>query len=412
VPTIAYLANQFPSPVEWYVIEEIEELRRRGAQVVPCSSRRPLDSGESADYQRGTLYLWPPRKTIVCLALLSLVMNLSIISEFLRLAVSERRASITRRGRALIHTLLGVYYAELLRGRGVEHIHVHHGYFSSWVAMVAARLLGVPFSITLHGSDVLLDSAYLEMKLQRCAFCFTISEFNRRHILRTYPEVGAGKVQVQRLGVAIPRVTVSPSAQYGRVPILLSVGRLHPVKNYAFLVRACHRLRESGVHFRCVIVGDGPERQKLALLIRRLGIDDVVALAGHVPHRKIGAYYELADLFVLTSRSEGIPLVLMEAMAHARVVLAPAITGIPELVIDRKTGYLFRPGDLQEFVWRVQHILGAMDKLGPVREAARAHVRQNFERKANVEKFADKFLQQVARNESGCNDEDFVLQQI
>jgi glycosyltransferase involved in cell wall biosynthesis len=187
---------------------------------------------------------------------------------------------------------------------------------------------------------------------------------------------------------------------------------LHPVKNYAFLVQACCQLREMGVRFRCVIVGDGPERQKLARLIRQLGIDDAVALAGHVSHSKIGAYYELADLFVLTSRSEGIPLVLMEAMAQAIVVLAPAITGIPELVIDGGTGYLFRAGDLEEFVWRVQQILSALDKLGPVREAARAHVRENFERKANLEKFADTFLQKIAGNESGCDHEDFVLQQI
>ena len=166
------------------------------------------------------------------------------------------------------------------------------------------------------------------------------------------------------------------------------------------------------MRFRCVIVGDGPERQKLERFIRRLGIEDVVTLAGHVPHTKMGAYYELADLFVLTSRSEGIPLVLMEAMAQAKVVLAPAITGIPELVVDGETGYLFRPGDLEEFVWRLQQILGALDKLGPVRETARAHVRKNFERKSNLEKFADTFLQNLARSEPGCNDEDFVLQQI
>src|SRR5262249_23495939 len=160
--------------------------------------------------------------------------------------------------------------------------------------MVAARLLGIPFSMTLHGSDVLLESAYLETKLQRCAFCFTISEFNRRHILRTYPEVEAGKVQVQRLGVAVPEAKVLPITKGGRVPTLLSVGRLHPVKNYTFLVQACYLLRECGVRFRCVIAGDGPERLKLALLIRKLGIGDMVVLAGHVCHSKISAYYEFA----------------------------------------------------------------------------------------------------------------------
>jgi colanic acid/amylovoran biosynthesis glycosyltransferase len=275
----------------------------------------------------------------------------------------------------VLHTLLGIYYAALLQEHSVDHIHVHHGYFSSWVAMVAARVLDVSFSMTLHGSDVLLHPTFLAIKLRECAFCFTVSDFNRQHILRKFPEIDATKIRVQRLGVEVPPALRTPWGGTGRDPVLLAIGRLHPVKNHTFLLQACYLLRECGVRVRCLIVGEGPERQKLALLIRQLGIGDVVSLIGHIPHDKIGAYYELADLVVLTSHSEGIPLVLMEAMARGKAVLAPRITGIPELVIDGETGFLFAPGQLEEFVWRVQQTLSALDRLGSVQrggEAARA----------------------------------------
>src|SRR5207244_2529735 len=92
----------------------------------------------------------------------------------------------------------------LLRDRGVEQIHVHHGYFSSWIAMVAARMLGIPFSMTLHGSDLLMHAAHMNTKLRECEFCITVSEFNREHIYAHYPTVDRNKVLVQRLGVEIP----------------------------------------------------------------------------------------------------------------------------------------------------------------------------------------------------------------
>lgn len=413
MPTVAYLTNQFPSEVEWYVSDEIGELRRRGVRVLPCGSRSAPGGPAQFDLLRSeTKYLWPLRWPEVLLTLWLLLARLPVVVEFLEQAINECGVGLFPRLKAVSHTLLGVYYATLLRDRDVDHIHVHHGYFSSWVAMVAARMLGIPFSMTLHGSDVLLHPAFLAIKLRECAFCMTVSDFNRRHILAKFPEIDAAKVHVQRLGVEVPPTAALPGTPGRGVPVLLAVGRLHPVKNHTFLLQACYLLRECGVKFRCLIVGEGPERRRLALLIRQLGLDDVVSLVGHVPHHKIGAYHELADLVVLTSHSEGIPLVLMEAMARGKVVLAPEITGIPELVTDGETGFLFRSGQLEEFVWRVQQILSALDRLGPVRRAARLHVWENFERATNLERFAESFLQQIGRGSRGCDDENLVLQQI
>ena len=119
--------------------------------------------------------------------------KLAILSDFLRHAFFQRRHPLSRRLWALIHTLLGAYYAALLHSRHVDHIHVHHGYFGSWIAMVAARLLGIGFSMTLHGSDLLLDPVFLDLKLKQCSFCVTISGFNRKRILTDYPGAATRK---------------------------------------------------------------------------------------------------------------------------------------------------------------------------------------------------------------------------
>src|SRR5262249_38658536 len=205
-----------------------------------------------------------------------------------------------------------------------------------------------------HGSDLLVRADYLHTKLQNCQFCVTISEFNRNYIAQRYPEE-AHKIAVHRLGVDVARWS-PPRSRKHREFSILSVGRLHAVKNHAFLLLACRSLKSTGIPFRCVIAGDGLERKRLNRLTSELGLEELVTLCGHVPREELARYYADADVVVLTSNSEGIPVTLMEAMAMKRVVLAPAITGIPELVIPGKTGFLFRPGSLEDFLEKLNTI--------------------------------------------------------
>jgi glycosyltransferase involved in cell wall biosynthesis len=277
--------------------------------------------------------------------------------------------------------------------------------------MTAARVLGISFSLTLHGSDLLLDGAYLDTKLRNCAFCLTISEFNRRHILAHFPWMPSDRVLLHRMGVTIPVTAISPTSK-SEPFTLLSVGRLHAVKNHSFLIQGCFFLKEYGVPLRCLIAGEGPERRRLELLIHALGVEDNVHLLGHVPHDQLSQYYEQADLVVLTSQSEGIPLTLMEAMAQGRLVLAPAITGIPELVKQNETGFLYRKGALEEFVWRVHQIYRTLPAYDAVRRSARDHVRDLFDLEVNLQALSDLFEQRIVNGVSEDVYEDPVLQQI
>jgi colanic acid/amylovoran biosynthesis glycosyltransferase len=435
---VAYLANQFPSAVEPYVVEEIEELRRRGVCVIASSVRKPAAGDDKlfTSDRPPEIVLQPIRVVVLLKAAWLCVCKWRRISDLMWRVIWRGRKWPTQRVKALLHTWLGACYAVQLKGRGVEHIHAHHGYFGSWIAMVAARLLRVPFSLTLHGSDLLLHGRYVDVKLENCEFCLTVSEYNRHLILRRYPKIAADRVVVSRLGVEIDeQADLFPSQHKARrAPLmLLAVGRLHAVKDHAFLVRACAQLHTRGIEFECSIAGHGPERRRLESLIRKLGLEDRVTLLGHVPREQMDSLYDRADVVVLTSRSEGIPLTLMEAMARGKIVLAPDITGIPELVIAGKTGFLYEAGSQGDFVARLLLIHSLMPTTG-VRDhldiciqdsqtlaarrlawmphAARVQVRLNFNRSKNLESFGEFFIERIAPQKESTRHENSLLQQI
>jgi colanic acid/amylovoran biosynthesis glycosyltransferase len=395
-PRVAYLTNLFPSPLEPYVVEEIQELLRRGIDVLPCSARRATASrDEWRSMAREPLSL-QPLQLILAIRAFWLCLRSPLLWKFFARALVKGREASSRRLRALLHTWLGAYYALSLKQQGVEHIHVHHGYFASWIAMVAAQVLGIPFSMTLHGSDLLLHAAYLDLKLASCSFCITVSELNRKHILEHYPQVDERKIYVRRMGVDCRTIKPAlPVRVSGSPLVILAVGRLHAVKDHAFLVRACRLLKDHDQQVCCLIAGEGEERHSLEQEIRELHLELEVTLLGHLSQTQLDTRYRNADLVVLTSRSEGIPLVLMEAMARGKPVLAPAITGIPELVADGETGFLYRPGSVEDFVAKVELIANAESALGPLCRAARQQVLDQFDQHKNLESFCEVFISQV-----------------
>jgi|HubBroStandDraft_1064217.scaffolds.fasta_scaffold03931_2 colanic acid/amylovoran biosynthesis glycosyltransferase len=420
--TIAYIANEFPSPLEPYVTDEITELRRRGTRVICCSGKRVspnhLSLAERA-FWKETRYFQPLVDDELMAAARRLASNRHHLWQLLRPLAWERDASPALRIRALGHTLMGAALAEQLaplHGENrVEHIHAHHGYFASWMALTAAQLLGIGFSFTLHGSDLLRRADLLSAKLRACQFCVTVSDFNRRYILRNYPSTPPQKVIVQRLGV--DRVLSWPATPAGaeveaghRRFCLLSVGRLHRVKDYRFLIQACASLRDRGLNFLCWIVGEGPERPALESQVAALGLQGRVSLIGHVPRSDLSGYYRYADLVVMTSQSEGIPVVLMEAMAHEKLVLAPAITGIPELVEHQRTGFLYQPGSLPDFVSAVSWIQANQASLAGIQHAAAASVNASYNRERNLRAFGQQFMARLQPSDGDYAHP--VLQQI
>ncbi len=418
---VAYLANRFPVAVEPYVSQEIAALRARGVEVIAGTVRRAsVGPGESNLAAAADLVLSREIGVLTVFSAMWLVWHRwKQISDIVRRVLLQGGESPWQRLKALAHTALGACYAVLLKQRKVDHIHVHHGYYGSWIAMVAARLLNVDFSLTLHGSDLLLNGAYLDTKLKYCRYCVTISEYNRRFILDHFC-TDPMKVMVLRLGADPDGDTSAPGQRNAKCQFtLVAAGRLHAVKDHALLIQACARLRDRGLEIECLIAGEGPERSRLQTLIRNCRLQHHVTLLGHVPRQQMNSLYRRADVFVLTSHSEGIPLVLMEAMAREKIVLAPAITGIPELVVPGKTGFLYEPGSLDDLVARLCSIHAMLRRDNPrltgkldwVRHAARCQALHNFNRRKNLSHFVDRFVELAARDWS-LPHADSLLQQI
>jgi hypothetical protein len=196
---IAYLANRFPEPLESYVGTEISELRKHGCEVVPCSVQRPSVWSPQGNSAPDTRYVFPFRWWTAVKAAWLCLQKFGLIGDLVWRAVRGPEP-IHRRCRTLLHTWLGAYLATLLKREKIEYIHVHHGYFAAWVGMVAARLLDAGFSLTLHGSDLLVRADYLDAKLADCRFCFTVSDFNRRYIVEHYPQIDPRKLLVATAG--------------------------------------------------------------------------------------------------------------------------------------------------------------------------------------------------------------------
>ena len=248
------------------------------------------------------------------------------------------------------------YFAEAvpvwlaMRRAGLRHIHAH---FTSPAADVALRVAalgggtqnGWTWSFSAHGSDIQeTDQRLLAEKVRRAARVVCVSDFGRSQVLTLVEERHWPKVMVVRCGLE-PRAYVPRLERDDRSrPLqLLTVGRMVRLKGHAVLLEAVALLRDRGVPVNLTIVGDGPLRRELEDTVRRHELTTMVTFVGFVGQDEISAYYDQADVFCLPSLREGLPVVLLEAMAGGLPVVASGIMGIPELVEPMRNGLLVPP---------------------------------------------------------------------
>lgn len=291
------------------------------------------------------------------------------------------------------------YLARRLPTRGVTHVHAHFANHATTVAYVVRRLSGIPFSFTAHGSDIQVDQHMLAEKVSEASYVLTISEYNRRFLLETCDPQHASRIQVLRCGVDT-RVF-----QHNRKPVdgdekifrVVCVGTLYPVKGQAVLLRACKQLLDEGVPVECQLVGDGPDREMLVALAQELEVDGAVKFLGQQPRSQVATLLRDADVLVAPSvptkcgRREGIPVVLMEAMASGIPVVASNISGIPELVKHGQTGLLVEPDDAGGLADSIRQLAKDDDLRSRLSRSGRLLVEQEYDLRVNAATVADYF---------------------
>jgi glycosyltransferase involved in cell wall biosynthesis len=272
--------------------------------------------------------------------------------------------------------------AKVLAQEGIGHLHVHFANSGATVGMLAAHYMRLPWSLTLHGisetdypAGLLLPEKILEASFVACA-----SYFMQAQAMRHVSPEHWHKFRIVRCGVDCARIQkISVSASRSETPRLICVGRLSPEKGHVGLLKVMRRLLDRGVVFDLNLVGDGPSRTAIEELVDGLDLRDRVRFSGYLSESDTLTAIAESDMLVLPSFMEGLPVVLVEAFALGKPVIASRVAGIPELVEHGKSGFLFTPSDSTALEDALERVLAAESTWTEMGRVGQARVEHEFE---------------------------------
>jgi len=380
------LVSRYPSVTHTFVRNEVAALRALGWRIETASVRRTgsADAPSPADRaeQAATYALLPASPAALIAAHLRALVRapgayVRTLTHALRLAPAPGRKRLWQ----LFYFGESMLAERWMRRRGLAHLHVHHANVSADVALLAchyARLTGRAWtwSLTLHGPTEFADVAAhnLPAKIAAADAVVCICDYVHAQVLALADDQAAARTTVVRVGIDVGAFSVAARSTGSR-PVILCVGALSRRKGHAVLLDAFAAVRARGVDAALVLVGDGAERGRLEAQAARLGIAADVTFAGAVGHdRIVGEHYARADVFCLASFMEGLPTVLMEAMAAGVPVVATNAMGTAELVRDDSTGLLVAPARADELAAALERLLGDAELRARLAEAGRAVV--------------------------------------
>lgn len=353
---IAYLTSVYARASDTFIRSEVIELRHRGHEVHTFSIRRqPEDqavSAEVASEQARTDYILSHGFAALLKAFVSETLR-SPARMLSTLALAWRTRSPGPKAAAfqLIYAVEAAYLSSRLRSLQIELLHNHIAENSATVAMLASELSGIPYSMTVHGPGIFFHPLRwaLPEKIARATFTACITEFCRSQCMLFSDSSHWAKLHVVRCAVGRSFMTVE-AAPIPQAPRLLFVGRLCAEKGLPLLMEAMRRHVHGGGTAQLALVGDGPLRKEVETFIQQHGLAGRVELLGWRSSEQVRDELNASRALVLPSFAEGLPVVIMEALAMGRPVISTRIAGIPELVIDGANGWLVSPGSVDELV--------------------------------------------------------------
>lgn len=401
---IAYVLKMYPRFSETFIVNEILELERQGVDVRIYSLRKPDDGrfhASLAKVKAGVIYVpqYPqmePERVRRAHERVSLAFPDSYRG--LRAEVEARQDEFLLKR----FVQAGVIAAHLIE-HPVDALHAHFASSATRVAVYVHRMIGLPYSFTAHAKDIFHDEVNpesLRAKMRDARFVVTVSDFNRAY-LQDLLDGSPG--DVRRLYNGIDLRTFAPDPVVRREPgLILGVGRLVEKKGFEDLIRACAWLREGQVDFRCEIIGTGERRDALQALIAELGLTGHVALVGPRSQDQVLAAYRRATVFALPcivgrdGNRDGLPTVLLEAMAAGLPVVSTRLVGVPEIVDDGVDGLLVEPGDSAALAASLARLLLDDELRDRLAHAGRSKAMQRFDIRRNGEQLKRWMEEEVA----------------
>lgn len=349
---IAYLINQYPKVSHSFIRREITSIENCGIRVKRFSLRschtELVDEADKLELER--------TQVVLGIGMVGLLFSLFRVAatrpiRFLQtLWLTLRLGWFSERG-ILLHLAYLAEACVLLRwfsDSDVAHVHAHFGTNSTVVAMLCSEIGGPPYSFTVHGPEEFdtVKALALVEKVKRAAFVVTVSSFSRGQLYRWCEHGQWSKIHVIHCGVD-KEFLAQPLTTVPAEPRLVCVGRLGKSKGHLLLLNAVSQLAAEGLEFKLVLIGDGPLRSEIETSILRMGIQDCVEVIGWVSNSEVRQHILASRAMVLPSFAEGLPVVLMEALALGRPVVSTYVAGIPELVEPGVCGWLLPSGSVE-----------------------------------------------------------------
>lgn len=400
---IAYLVSRYPAISHTFILREVERLRRMNFEVFVASINSPDRSekgmtSEERDETATTFYVKREGVRGAALAHLGLLFThpKSYVAGLwfaLRLAGSDLRRLIF----AVFYFVEAGILGRWMESQGLRHLHVHFANAASTVGLIASRTFPIEFSLTVHGPDEFYDAPGLRLteKIAGASFACCIGQFARSQLMNLSPPSDWPKFEIGPLGVDPQLFAPRPFRPSPVTFELLCVGRLVPAKGQYVLVAAVQRLVKSTPNLRLRLVGEGPDREGLGRAIAEANLGRHVVLEGSVRQDRIRDYYRQADIFVLASFAEGIPVALMEAMAMEMPCVSTFVAGIPELIRTNVDGILVPPSDDRELASAIKRLVDDSALRRRLGIAARRRVMEKYDLDRNVKHLAGVFADRI-----------------
>jgi colanic acid/amylovoran biosynthesis glycosyltransferase len=384
---IGYLISQYPTLSHSFIFREIRELRNLGLDIEVASIRNPdrpidqLTTEEKPEAER-TYYIRADAKHWPLFHLQTIATHPGRYLSGLLEAIKLSKGNLGVLARHLRFFGEAVTAGQWFRARGIGLIHTH---FASLTTLLIARIFGTAVSMTIHGSDEFIDPVGFCMaeKVHAAKLVIGISRYGCSQIMRFSEPEDWYKVAMVRLGID-PENFQPASPQPSALFRIICVGRLVPVKAYGFLIGAAAELTRRGHAVKLTIVGGGPERERL----ERLGGN--VEFTGALPNDAVRARLRESDCFALASFAEGVPVVLMEAMALELPCVATRVTGVPELIEDGVEGVLVPPADAQALADAIERLIVDPDLRRQIATNGRRKVLDQFDLSQNARELRDR----------------------
>jgi len=394
---LAYLCSEYPAVSQTFVFHKIEFLRQAGFNVTPVSVHQPANLAVMTVRERQeaaeTLVMTHLRLPKILAAHLRMLLRSP--AGYLRMTASA--LSLLTKGpknpfKALAYWVEAGILLNWMHRRGIRHIHEHFAAPTAIVAMLAKRYGGVTYSLSVHGPDIFFvqDSELLADKVDKAVFTRCISHFCRSQLMRITSPNRWPHLHIVRCGVD-PVVYDRRPATDNPTPEILCVGRLVPAKGQHVLLAACALLKARHRSFRLTFVGGGMDRTSLEQHAAAAGLNAQVRFTGPLGQDEVRHFYDQADLFVLASFAEGVPVVLMEAMAKAIPVVSTRIAGIPELIDHEENGLLVDAGDAEGLARQMERLILDPALCGRLGAAGRNKIMRQYDLHRNNRQMADLF---------------------